>query len=353
MISYDNHFEKIYILDSVKENPVTEKILKALAHLPVKIVGDKKEIPEKDMNQHTLFLSAPKASIFGPCPGTHGHLCCNYYTIDLYGGCTLGCTYCIMKFYLNFSPIIVNVDIEKTIAEVTELAAKHPDREIRVGTGEVGDSLLYDPLFELSKTFIRAFAPYPNIQFELKTKTDYVDHLLDIPEKGRAVIGFSVNTTSIIASEDGNSCTLAQRLEAAQKASSAGYRIAFHFDPIFHYKGWQRDYLETVRALTVIPPEKIAWISLGTFRYPNGLKEKIEQRWYLYDEFVPCKDKKFRYLQKIRAEIYKTIARELEFFLPGAKIYLCMESSTLWEKVFEKKPGKIDHLCTIFSRVKN
>jgi spore photoproduct lyase len=349
---YKGLLTHVFVTKDVAEDPMVGKALGLLSHCVIRIITSKEEIPPESRNQHSLLIQKPKGEIVDGCPGSRGHLCCNYLTINLYEGCTIGCTYCIMKSYLNFSPVTVNLDLERSVNRVLSIREKNPGRAIRIGTGETGDSLLFDPLLDISRHYINAFAPYPEIFFELKTKTSFVDHLLEIKEKGNAVIGFSLNPERIVSGEEGISATLAERLDAASRAVRAGFRVSFHFDPIIRYEGWERDYLGVIDRLKVFPASRVAWISLGTFRYPPSLKDKIDRRWYLYDEFFPCRDSKFRYLHPVRKKMYLSMKTGLSALFPGVPLYLCMESPAVWEYVFGKNPGKIDRLCAIFKSIR-
>ncbi|MBN2049164.1 MAG: radical SAM protein [Spirochaetales bacterium] len=299
------------------------------------------------MNSKTVFLSEPQGDPVTRCPGSRGHLCCNYITVDQYVGCTLGCSYCIMKHYLNFEPITVMVDPRPGIARIRELAALNDDRVLRIGTGEVGDSLQYDPIFRLSEDYIQAIHDLENVYFELKTKTDRVDHLLDIPEKGKTVLGFSLNPPSVVQREEPDAADLYARLAAARRGAAAGYLVSFHFDPIIRYQGWEEDYAQVVSALGEFDSKKIAWISLGTFRYPPGLKDKMDGVSYLYDEFVRCRDGKFRYIQKVRIGMYRFMVEQLRLKV-NAPIYLCMESDEVWRRVFSDLPDNLLELRSVF-----
>jgi spore photoproduct lyase len=254
-----------------------------------------------------------------------------------------------MESYLNFSPLTVYLKPEESIARLQELARENPDITLRAGTGEVGDSLLLDPLFGLSEPFITGLSTYANVYFELKTKTHFVDHLLDIEEKGNAVIGFSLNPQHHVEAFEPRASSLDERLEAARKVLTSGYNLAFHFDPVFLSDNWNEEYLRLVAALAEFPADRIAWISLGTMRYTPALKEKLGDQPFLYEEFVPCRDGKFRYPQKIRSDIYHTLYGELSkrFAVP---IYMCMESPAVWRNVFGQVPGKIEELRAIFKQ---
>lgn len=343
MISYGEHteIERAYVEESVAESVAANRAREFLGkEISLEVVPNREAIPEAALNQHTLFVARSPSGMFKRCPGTKGHLCCNYLTIDLYAGCTLGCSYCIMKSYLSFSPITVYADLSPAIEGLRKVAKSNPDKEIRVGTGEVGDSLLFDPIFRLSEELIRGVADLPNVRLELKTKSSHVDHLLELEPKGRSVIAFSLNPQQIIDREEGWAAPLEARLEAAHRAAEAGYAVAFHFDPIIRVERWRQLYEEVVRKLEPFRFREVAWISLGTVRFTRALREKIDDRPYLYDEFFPSRDGKLRYLQKERTEIYRAMGRWIEESV-GARVYLCMESAAVWRRALGGEPQEL------------
>ncbi len=349
---YSRFIDHIYCTPGAVRSAAARRAAERLPGIPRHTVPDKALIPAAHRTRRTVFLTEGKGLKVGPCPGSRGHLCCNYLTVNLYEGCPIGCTYCIMQSYLNFLPVTVNVDTGPMIREIERLAALNPDRIIRIGTGEVGDSLFYDPLFELSRPLVEACARWPNVVFELKTKTQFVDHLLDVGNKGAAVIGFSLNPPGVSAEEEPFAGSPDERLAAARRAREAGFRLAFHFDPILRFPGWEKAYRETALRLEEFGDERdaIAWISLGTMRYPGELKDRLGDRPYLFDEYVRSRDGKFRYLQPVRWRMYRAMLEWLKSVTP-APVYLCMESPTVWKKVFGDIPAKIESLCGIFSNV--
>lgn len=354
---YRNIFERIYITEDAVSCAATERALSMLEGIPCRTVKTKEEIPPEHLNRKTLLITYPRGKTVGKCPGSKGHVCCNYLTADLYLGCTLGCSYCIMKSYLNFAPVTVYADPAPTIAQIKAIAENNMDRVVRIGTGETGDSLQFDPLFGMSETFIRELAPYKNVWFEMKTKTPFIDHLLDIENKGNAVMGFSVNPPEIIEREETDTFLLDERLAAARKAVEAGYNVAFHFDPIIAEGDWEKLYGETADRLLEFPAEKVSWISLGTIRYSASLKEKMEEEapegylHYLLDEFVRCADGKYRYIQNVRGKILSFLKERLSP-LEGVPVYMCMESRTMWNKVYNSSPLRSKNNYPIFRPLK-
>jgi spore photoproduct lyase len=344
-------FDRLYVEQPLVRSPFLEPALRRLAGLEPVFVPGKEGIPAEHRNPRTLFLSGPRGRVVTRCPGSPGQLCCNYFTVDLYLGCALGCAYCILRSYLNFAPLTVYLDPGPAAERLKRLARANPDRLVRAGTGELGDSLLLDPLFGLSESLIRALAPYPNVRLELKTKTANVDHLLGIEDKGGAVIAFSLNPPELIRAYEGRSSPLPERLEAARRAAQAGFRVSFHFDPIIAGPRAEEEYRAVARLLADFPPGSVAWISLGTFRYPPELRERVGCRELLHEEFVPCPDGKHRYPQPARSRLYRALKEELSR-VSDAPIYLCMESPAVWRNVFGRLPREMPELRAIFSPMK-
>ncbi len=339
---YSDTVRAIVWTQSLANHPAVHRARKFLEHAEQIEIEDPPdgvwEPPPELANAGTILVRPPTSRMFGRCPGTHGHLCCNYLTVDVYVGCTIGCSYCIMQSYLRNRTLVVQIDSGESLEYIRQVAALHPDQMIRVGTGEVGDSLLFDPLFDLSRGYIEALAKIPNVRFELKSKTDYVDHLLDIPDPGRAVIAFSVNPQSIVDTEEGYAARLDERLAAARRASDAGYGLAFHFDPMIAVPGWETAYAGVVEKLGRFRDRDVAWVSLGTLRFPPTLQPYLQDAGYAAHEFVRSRDGKMRYLQPIRSGMYRRMRALLEEALPTAAVYLCMESEAVWKNVYAGAP---------------
>jgi spore photoproduct lyase len=152
------------------------------------------------------------------------------------------------------------------------------------------------------------------------------------------VVGWSLNPQKIIDSNEFYATSLAERIEAARRIVEAGYRVAFHFDPVFYYDGWEDDYREVIEKISgVIDSVKIAWISLGTLRFNPALKKIIEARFpgndILNAEMVLGFDDKLRYPDRLRYLIYRFLIDALTEYSRTLPIYLCMEERSMWEEL--------------------
>ena len=136
-----------------------------------------------------------------------------------------------------------------------------------------------------------------------------------------------------------------ERLEAARACQEKGFRLGFHFDPIFYFPGWEEAYQKTVAALfRRVDPEKIAWISLGCFRYMPPLapimRERFPRARFIHEEFIPALDGKRRYPQPRRVALYRRMVEWIEAWGRGVLVYLCMENPAVWRQVFGFIPGE-------------
>jgi len=321
--------EVVWVTKAVAGHPQTLSILNRLGEVDSNVIDDVRLLKKPSHlgeAKRQLILTAHRGRAFKPCQGIGaGHLCCNYRVIDLISGCPMDCSYCILQSYLANNPITtVYVNIESILEELGSFLSSHPRSNFRVGTGELADF----------------FASQPNAVLELKTKTDLVDNLLDLRHRGRTVISWSVNTPELIASEEVDTATLDQRLAAAAKVTSAGYNVGFHFDPIIVTTDDDAEiaaYLEVVdRIFEAVDPQRIAWVSLGLLRYPPELAEIARPRFphtrIFSGELVPAGNK-VRYPRFLRQETYRPLWEKLRSRLPANKLYLCMETKAVWERI--------------------
>ena len=103
--------------------------------------------------------------------------------------------------------------------------------------------------------------------------------------------------------------SLTARLKAAERAVAAGFRVAFHFDPLIYFPGWEEAYRRAVARLgEAVPSGAIAWISLGALRFLPPLRRIILDRFpqsrLAAQEMVTAPDGKLRYFKSLRIDIY-------------------------------------------------
>lgn len=276
------------------------------------------------------------------CPGSPNMICCRYRVINTCFNCLFNCSYCYMHVYLNSYGIMQFINTDRLFIELDGfIKSCVPSMIYRIGTGEFTDSLMCDEITGIGSDLIQFFSRYNNIFFELKTKSSNIDHLLDIPTKGNAVIAWSLNTPHNIAYYEHGTASLQERIHAAVKAINAGYYVAFHFDPIILYQGWEDDYCNVIQLLQGnIDPDKVVWISLGGFRYHlhfrEILRDKFPEEMMTVYEMFPGVDGKYRYFKPLRIKIYTFMYQKLHEIFKKSYIYLCMETDYMWKEITGK-----------------
>jgi len=307
-------------------------------------------VPSKE----AVILKKFQGRMFQKCPGSPGVICCNYLLLNIGFNCLYDCTYCYLNYYLNSYGLIQFINVEDSFQDIWDTAGEDRNRAYRVGTGEYTDSLMFDDVTGIGASLVAGAARRRNLFIELKTKSDNIRHLLEIKEKGNAVLAWSLNTTRNIDLYEGGTADLEERLAAAASACDAGYLTAFHFDPIITVDGTIDEYLEVVDAIfEKVKPERVAWISLGCFRHSPGFKEIIREVFpgqkLTTAEMFPGQDGKFRYLKRTRASIYAAMLDRIRSHTDMPFVYLCMESESVWRDVFNVEYRSSEDLERAFS----
>jgi len=335
-----------------KNNPQAEVIQVALTDEDKEAMFRQEATPAK----REILLTEKQGHTVKQCPGTdRTYRCCNYHVINQTSNCPIDCTYCILQFYLNNPVTTVYANTEKLLTEVKDKIATQPNRFFRIGTGELSDSLAFDSSSEYSKDVVEYFAGLDNVLLELKTKSNRIENLLDLDHQGHTVVSWSVNPQAIIDTEEHKAATLKERLEAMGKVQAAGYKIGFHFDPLLFHQDWELNYPDLIKQLfEVVDPKNVAWISIGSLRFPPEMKDKVIEKFpkskIMFAELIRGMDGKMRYPKPLRLDMYKTVYNALRQY-GGEKlfIYFCMESAEIWERTMGWSPESNEHLDHLFA----
>jgi spore photoproduct lyase len=341
-------FMKILVDRAVLDSPLTRRVLTALPQTPTEVV-DHDPGPffagDASRSKKILYLTRFRGQSIKPCPGTRDYICCGYQIFHTAVNCPLDCRYCILQAYFNQPFLRLFANLEDIFRDLHQFLRRQKGKIVRLGTGEFADSLALDPLTGFSSLLLEEILPYPGVVVELKTKSAAVANLLSLDHTEKFIVSWSLNPASLVKSEERRAASLRRRLESARSCQERGYRLGFHFDPIFILPGWEKSYRRTIQMLfDYADPGRIAWISLGCFRYLPALKAIIRERsprsQILQGEFIPALDRKMRYLQPLRVDVYGKMKEWLRRYGGDILVYLCMENAAVWQKVFGFIPGQ-------------
>jgi spore photoproduct lyase len=298
-----------------------------------------------------------KGEAMGTCATfNEKYLCCRVNVLRSVHNCPFECTYCFLQNYLNENMTKVVSDIGALMLEVRSKISAEPRRLFRIGTWELGDSLALENETGQAAALVKEFSGLGNAVLELKTKSDIVDPILGLEHKGKTVVSWSLNTEHVTGTEEHGTASLERRLEAIHKVVRADYMIGLHFDPMIYHEGWERGYASLVeRVFEAAPPERIAWISIGSLRFNPEMKKKIEINYpesrLTCAEMVLGDDAKVRYVKPLRVGMYRLLYGEMKKYISEDNlVYLCMERWDVWDRVFGHYPGSIARLDYLFAK---
>ncbi|MCP5463638.1 MAG: hypothetical protein H7A33_01275 [Deltaproteobacteria bacterium] len=337
----------IFIDPNAQNSALAKRVLKKFPRTETQIIADKSLIKTSQAHsvaKKQLYITNYKGKPIKNCQGMGDYVCCLYYTIALVSDCHLECTYCILQDYLFNNPVItLYANVDEILEAISKKSKEHPEKTIRVGTGELSDSLALDHITEYSKDLISFAHEHPNVVIEFKSKTANIAGLLKEDAPKNVVVSWSINPQKFIRQEEHKTSPLAERLAAAKQCSDHGYRIAFHLDPLLHLENWQNEYEGLIKKLREdFNDDEIAWLSVGSLRFTPGLKKVMEERFpnskLLAGELYPSADGKIRYFRPLREQMYQHVVGLLKQHFKQTPHYLCMETKTVWENVYGNTP---------------
>src|SRR5271170_2092426 len=252
--------DAIYIEEGVRTGALARRIIGAAPPgVAVNYVADAREVARPVANEADSFgagkrrmaIMRRRAPFLMACPaGSSEFACCGYLVLTLASNCPMDCGYCFLQEYLADNPgFQVYANYTDAFDELEHLRSKSPGRGFRVGTGELADSLAFDSLTGLSRDLVEYFSSRDDLTLELKTKTDEIENLLAINPKGRTLVSWTLSPDRVFENTEHGTASPAARIEAARRVLEAGYRVAFHIDPIIAYEGADRDHLQLMETL--------------------------------------------------------------------------------------------------------
>jgi spore photoproduct lyase len=301
-------FDSVVVDLEVADLPFTRSFLGRLpTQVAVRARDPRDPLPR---GRRIAHVTREPGAFVKPCPCSPGVVGCGYWVLTPVFQCPYACTYCFLRFYAPDAPLTLLANLEDAESQFLDLA-KSRGAPLRVGTGEFADSLALDPWTAHSRWLRELVAAHPAVTLELKTKSANIEGLLD-------------------------------------GSPSPGYRVGFHLDPIILETGWEDAYDELTRLLfEAVTPDRVAWVSLGTLRFPPRFLEQwgpaLRGRRIFFGEFVPGPDGKLRYFWPLRREVYRRVARALRRRGgPNLPVYLCMEPRSMWLSSLGWAPDESD-----------
>ena len=369
--------KKIFILEDVKDNPITKKVVSRLCHSDVEYIKSQRPsvirglvkefstMKEENLNagyarisKHILVIGKSQPSQFvDKFVNKQDCYCPEFYSITpMNNGCFYSCQYCFLQMtYRGVFPYVklnVNVeDLQRRIVTVSQKEKKRdPNKIVVFNGGEKLDSLSFDYITEYSKLLVPFFAETSelnNSRLLSVSKSTNVRNLLELARENpkvteRVILSWSINCDQFAKKYENGSPLPSERLAAAQKCQKAGYTIRLRIDPLMRVQGWKEYYSKLMDSIFSKYQLKPEVITLGSLRFNHGLVSLCKARFpnsNLFDyNFISQGNDKERYRVEDRIELYRFIVDQLKLVAlnhdNGApRIGLCKEKPSVWKKV--------------------
>ena len=359
---------EIIINDKVRNDPGTLHFIKQCPGIPIKYIDS--GIPKKIVRLSDILQSAgdsmldkilagkqvvyiaPATAVVDVFTMPDDRMMCPHFDrLKLASnGCYYQCDWCYLKltYRAAFPFITIRVQYDH-IKEQIHKKLIQTNAPIMFNSGELADSLSMEHLTRAGREFIPWFGNSDNGYLFMLTKSDNVDHILDLRHNGHTVIAWSMNNEIVSRKFEIGAPSFRRRLEAALKVQKSGYPVRVRLDPIVPFDGWQKAYRETIEEIfSVISPERI---TLGTLRFEEGfykMRNSIFTSGSDLPDFLEAmqpmfsaknfpglkrpKSGKYSFSEKIRTDIFRFAINEIRKH-SDCKIALCKESASVWKKL--------------------
>ena len=347
--------ETLFVEEASRASPLVTRIVSRLpAGVDVRYVADGRSVALPlgavadpfGTGKRRMVLLRRRGSFLMGCPaGSTDFACCGYLVMVLASNCPMDCSYCFLQEYVADNPgLQIYVNYADVFDELDRVSADSNGRALRIGTGELADSLAFDSLTGMARDLVEYFSRRENLLLELKTKTDDIDGLLGIDPRGRTLVSWTLSPAHVHMNSEHRTASPAVRIDAARRVLAAGYKVAFHLDPLIVYDGAEQDYARLLENLfDFIPSEQIGFISLGGLRMTPRLRAIARARFprdrLLLGEEVLAADGRYRAIAPLRFRLYSRLREQIARANPRLPVYLCMETAGAHQRVFGDVPA--------------
>ncbi len=258
----------------------------------------------------------------------------SFHTIN---GCVHKCDYCGMGCGVNFMLDLEEIgkDLERNFRERPhqrlyryDLSSDYPAFEPEYGASE-----LFGELFERNDMY-----------FLVYTKSDNIDHLLDLPYKSHTICYWTVATETQCTVIERDTPSLDERLEAMRKCQEAGYVVRAGFSPIIPHVNWREEATVALEKLfAAAKPDTVRLWVVSMMLSQEA--EDIFGADNLDPKFLPPMraaaselngHRSGPFPRAVRAEIYAHYLDEIRRISPETPVNLCSEERELWDILADK-----------------
>ena len=282
---------------------------------------------------------------------TGEYVCEGGWGIHTLAGCVHKCDYCAEGYVVNLM-----LDIEAFADRLSALLARRPEQNL-YRYDMMSDSICFEPEYGASAVLSECFARSGDKHLLYYTKSDNVEHLLDLP-RSNAIFYCTLSTETVCRVIERDTPSLDRRIEGLATCQKAGYRVRVGFSPIIPIDNWREEATEAIEKLfAAVSPEVVRlWVvslmKASEFERcidpslidPSCLAEMRSVGHGLDDKDNWQKP----FPPHVREAIYAHYLDELHRVAPDTPVGLCSEERAVWDRLRDKlnmSPGNLLCCC--------
>lgn len=164
----------------------------------------------------------------------HG-ICQNAHDLHSAWGCLHACDYCNIGEFLT-----IHLNLEEMIARLPAILGEKHWCQLWKYDNQT-DTITFEPEYGASQLMVGVFAQREDQYLMLYTKSDNVEHLLDLDHRGHTIISWTISSETVAREIEKNTPDTLARIEAARRCQEAGYHVRARFSPIVPVRGWREE----------------------------------------------------------------------------------------------------------------
>ena len=265
-----------------------------------------------------------------------GCVCQSAHEIHCAFGCLHACDYCHVAPFFN-----IMLNLEELAERIRAFGETIPRQNLYKFDNQT-DTITLEPEYGASEVMVRMFAGWPGRYLMLYTKSDNVQHLLDLDHKGKTIVCWSIASETAARTIEKRTPPLARRIRAIELCQQAGYPVRVRISPICPVRNWREENREMVRRLLSRTRPDVISIDVVGWMKAEAMLDAMDTS--LWDEPYAAElrrlaaegfDPKGKHLfpHEMRADILRTVIEEVRRVRPEQRISLCMETRAMWDEL--------------------
>ncbi len=327
--------DSIFVEASVKEHPVTKKVLQCLKNARTFEIDRHQEIFNRRQQnfriqkQNPALILAKKYENFVlDAPSGFGISAQkNYYFSHMYN-CIYDCRYCFLQGMYSSANYVLFVNYDDFFKSIAKTVSANKGNSMTFFSGYDCDSLAFEKITGFAQKALDFFSKFNSVELELRTKSIVSDIFLNRQPLSNCIVAYSLSPEAVAGILDHKAPSVTRRLIALKKLAEIGWSVGLRFDPLVYCSGWQEMYSSLLENIfSDIDISKVHSVSHGPLRFPREMYKRIARLYpddRLFSFPMETAEGVVSYGKEIEEEMSDFLKLELAKYTSSSKIFRCM-----------------------------